>query len=94
MTERTFHYCEDHKKKFWDVNYCPICDEAVRQKRREAYAAMPRFRDPRIKYIEPFEEHKAENRWQTCNCQTCQEKRFNLEQLPGPRIKWGEGPWK
>jgi len=54
---------------------------------------LERYRYPGLEYKE-FTEHVAESRWQTCDCQSCQEKRFLLEQLPGEKIKWGQGMWK
>ena len=41
-----------------------------------------------LAYKEPFEEHLAESKWQYCLCQTCQEKRFKMEQMPGAKIDW------
>ena len=35
-----------------------------------------------------LEEHTAESKWQYCNCQTCQEKRFTIESLPGAKPDW------
>ena len=48
---------------------------------------MERYVDPKIEY-KPFEEHQAESRWQTCNCQTCQEKRAMLEGIRGEPLPW------
>lgn len=47
----------------------------------------PRFLDPRIDY-RPFEAHVAESKWQYCRCQSCQEKRFTMERLPGIKINF------
>lgn len=36
----------------------------------------------------PLESHVGESKWQFCNCQTCQEKRFKLDSMPGPKIDY------
>jgi len=36
----------------------------------------------------PLEQHVGESKWQFCNCQTCQEKRFKLDSMPGPKIDY------
>ncbi len=40
-------------------------------------------REPEFK---PLEEHRAESRWQFCNCRSCQEYRFLIESQPGSPI--------
>jgi len=49
------------------------------------------YQNPRVKCLEyrPLEIHIAESRWQFCNCQSCQEKRFKLDSMPGPKIDYG-----
>jgi len=42
-----------------------------------------RYLDPRINYVLPFERHVAESVWQSCNCQSCQEKRHVILSMPG-----------
>jgi hypothetical protein len=42
-----------------------------------------RFLDPRINYVQPFENHVAESVWQRCNCQSCQEYRHLIQSAPG-----------
>jgi hypothetical protein len=37
---------------------------------------------------EPFEEHTADSKWQYCKCRSCQNKRFLLDSLPGPKINY------
>lgn len=46
------------------------------------------YENPRIQGMEykELEPHVAESRWQFCNCQSCQEKRFRLVSMPGPKI--------
>ena len=46
------------------------------------------FQYPKVQGLEykPLEPHMAESKWQFCNCQSCQEKRFKFEILPGPKI--------
>jgi len=44
-------------------------------------------RVPGLEYKE-INEHVAESKWQFCNCQTCQEKRFKLDSMPGPKIDY------
>ena len=51
--------------------------------------------DTRVPIIEkehmeykPIEKHTAESKWQFCNCETCQEKRFKLDNLPGKAINY------
>ena len=41
-------------------------------------------------YRKPFGVHTAESKWQTCRCRSCQEKRFTLESLPGPKVDWAK----
>jgi hypothetical protein len=48
---------------------------------------MERYKDPNRNY-KPFEKHVAESRWQYCCCQSCQDKRFFLDSLPGPPIDY------
>lgn len=36
----------------------------------------------------PKEKHVAESKWQTCNCQRCQDKRFFLDRAPGTPIDY------
>ena len=42
-------------------------------------------KDKGLEY-KPLEPHTAESKWQFCNCQTCQEKRFKLQNMPGAKI--------
>jgi hypothetical protein len=46
--------------------------------------------EPRVPGLEykPLEKHMAESKWQFCNCQTCQEKRFKLDSMPGKKIDY------
>jgi len=48
---------------------------------------MERYRDPNRAY-KPFEKHTAESKWQFCNCQSCQDKRFFLDHAPGAPIDY------
>ncbi len=41
-----------------------------------------------IELPNPVEEHLGTSRWQTCNCQTCQEKRIKYDSMPGKQIDW------
>jgi hypothetical protein len=75
-------FCEKHGRQ-----YCEECDRADRVRRAAEYAKLPRYRYPGLPYVEPFTEHTAESRWQTCGCQSCQEKRWNLEQAPTVRTR-------
>jgi oligoribonuclease (3'-5' exoribonuclease) len=36
----------------------------------------------------PLEKHVAESKWQFCNCQSCQDRRFLLDSLPGTKIDY------
>jgi hypothetical protein len=49
---------------------------------------MDEFKFPRVQGLDykPLEKHMAESVWQRCNCQTCQEKRFRLDCIPGPKM--------
>ena len=38
--------------------------------------------------MKPLEKHTADSKWQFCNCKSCQEKRFMLDSLPGPKIDY------
>jgi hypothetical protein len=38
--------------------------------------------------MKPLERHVAESKWQYCFCRTCQEKRWKLDHLPGPKIDY------
>jgi hypothetical protein len=51
---------------------------------------MSVYENPRIEGVEyqPLEKHVSESKWQFCNCQTCQEKRFKLDSMPGPKIDY------
>lgn len=51
---------------------------------------MDEFKFPKVAGLEykPLEQHVAESVWQRCNCQTCQEKRFLLDCMPGPKIDY------
>lgn len=50
------------------------------------------FKFPTLPGMEykPIEEHTADSKWQFCNCQTCQEKRFRLDCMPGPKINYAK----
>jgi hypothetical protein len=39
-------------------------------------------------YLEPFEKHTGDSKWQFCNCLTCQNKRCFLDGLPGKPIDY------
>ncbi len=43
------------------------------------------FRGPTREY-KPMEKHTADSKWQFCNCKSCQDKRYFLDSLPGPKI--------
>lgn len=49
-----------------------------------------KLREPVTRGLEykELEEHTAESKWQYCNCQSCQENRYRIEQIPGPKINW------
>ena len=69
-------FCEKHRRQ-----YCEACDREDHVRRADEYAALPRYRYEHLAY-EPFEEHTYLSKWETCRCQTCQEKRWNLEHAP------------
>ena len=52
---------------------------------------MREYKFPKVRGLEykELEQHVAESKWQYCNCQTCQEKRFKLDSMPGKKIDYG-----
>ena len=48
------------------------------------------FQYPKVEGLDykPLEPHTAESKWQFCCCQTCQEKRFKLDNMAGPKIDY------
>jgi len=36
----------------------------------------------------PKEKHTADSKWQFCNCESCQDKRFLLDSMPGKPIDY------
>lgn len=36
----------------------------------------------------PLEPHRAESKWQFCNCGTCQRKRQTIDALPGQKLNY------
>lgn len=48
------------------------------------------FMPPQGRQYKPFTKHVAESRWQTCNCQSCQDKRITLDAMPGEKIDWSK----
>jgi hypothetical protein len=51
---------------------------------------MEAFKFPKVSGLEYklLEVHVAESVWQRCNCQSCQEKRFRLDLIPGPKLDY------
>jgi hypothetical protein len=65
-----------------------VAERTAGSKEKEMEALMERYRDPDLPYILPFEKHTADSKWQFCNCQSCQEIRFRLDSMPGPKIDY------
>ena len=50
------------------------------------------FQYPKVEGLEykALEAHTADSKWQFCCCQTCQELRFKLDNMKGPKIDYAK----